>query len=98
MAVVASEDDEELEVGVGQDIAEVGIWLEGGGENHPGVKQMVSVSLGCRHDAVAGRLHCSEEIRAKSITGRRWYMHQGSACGKRALKRVSSCMSDKSWQ
>ena len=58
---------------------------------------MVSVSTGHNHDAVAGHLHCSKEIRAKSISVRSRYMRQGAVCGKRALKRVSSCVSDKSW-
>ena len=98
MAVAASKDDEELEVGVGWDIAKVGILLERGGESHPGGEQMVSVGSSHSHDAVAGCLCCSEKIRAESITVGRQYMHQGAACRKRALKRVSSCMSDKSWQ
>ena len=98
MAVVAGKDDEELKVGVRQDIAEVGILLEVGGESHPRGEQMVSVSSGHNHDAVAGCLHCSEEIRAESVMDGRRYMRQGSACGKRALKRVSSCASDKSWR
>ena len=34
-AVVAGKDDEDLEMGIGQDIAEVGILLEVGGESHP---------------------------------------------------------------
>ena len=75
MVVVAGKDDEELKVGVRRDITGVGILLERGGESHPGGKQMVSVSLGCNHDAVAGHLHCSKEIRAESITVRRQYMH-----------------------
>ena len=83
VAVVGGKDDEELEVGVRQDIMEVGILLErGAGESHPGGKQMVSVGSGCNHDTVAGRLHCSEEIRAESIVVGRRYMHQGLACGK----------------
>ena len=54
--VVAGKDDEELEVGVRQDTVEVGVFLERGGESHPGGEQMVSVSLGHSHDAVAGHL------------------------------------------
>ena len=81
-AVVAGKDNEELEVGVGWDIAEVGILLEVSGESHPRGEQMVLVGLGHNHDAVVGHLHCSEEIRAESITVGRRYMHQGSACGK----------------
>ena len=64
MAVAASKDDEELKVGVKRDITKVGILLEGGGESHPGVKQMILVSVGRSHDAVVGCLPCSEEIRA----------------------------------
>ena len=94
-AVVAGEDDEELKVDVGRDIAEVGILLEVSGESHPRGKQMVLVSSGRNHDAVAGCLRCSEEIRAKSITVRKRYMHKGSACGKQVLKRVSNWASDK---
>ena len=82
MVVSAGKDDEELEVGVRRDIVKVGILLEVGGESHPRGEQMVSVSLGCNHDAVVGRLHCSEEIRAESIMVRSRYMCQGSACGK----------------
>ena len=82
MAVVAGKDDEELKMGVGWDITEVGILLEVGGESHPRGEQMVSVSSGCNHNAVAGHLHCSEEIRAESIMVSRQYMHQGVACGK----------------
>ena len=82
MAVAASKNDEELEVGVERDIAKVGVLLEGGGESHPGVKQMVSVSAGHSHDAVVGHVCCSKEIRAESIMGGRRYMHQGLACGK----------------
>ena len=85
-------------MGVGRDITEVGVLLEVGGESHPRGKQMVLVGLGCNHSAVAGHLHCSEEIRAESIAVGRRYMCQGSACGKRVLKRVSNCASDKSWQ
>ena len=95
--VVASNDDEGVDMGVRRGIMEVGILLERGSESHPGVKQMVSVSSGHSHDAVAGHLHCSKEIRAESITVGRQYMRQGVACGKQALKRVSSCMSIKSW-
>ena len=70
--VVASKDDEELEVGVRWDIVKVGILLEGGGESHPGVEEMVTVSsAGHSHNAVAGHLRCSKEIRAKSIMGGR---------------------------
>ena len=58
---------------------------------------MVLVGPGHNHDAVAGRLRCSEEIRTESIAVGRWYMRQGSACGKRVLKRVSNCVSNKSW-
>ena len=58
---------------------------------------MVLVSSGHSHDAVVGHLHCSEESRAESIMGGRWYMCQDLACGKQALKRVSSCKSNKSW-
>ena len=58
---------------------------------------MVSVSLSHSHDAAVGRLHCSEEIRAESISVGSQDMHQGATCGNRALKRVSSCVSDKSW-
>ena len=97
-AVAAGKDDEELEMGVGRDIAEIGVLLEVGGESHPRGEQMVSVGPGRNHDAVAGRLRCSEEIRAESVTVGRWYMRQGSACGKRELKRVSNCASDKSWR
>ena len=82
MAVAASKDDEEINVGVRWDIVEVGILLERGGESHPGVEQMVSVGLGCSHNAVVGHLHCSKEIRAESIMVGRQYMHQGLACGK----------------
>ena len=59
---------------------------------------MVSVGTSCNHDAVAGHLHCSKEIRAESVLVESWYMRQGMICRKRALKRVSNCMSDKSWQ
>ena len=59
---------------------------------------MISVGSGQSHDAVAGGFHCSEEIRAKSVAGGRQHKRQGAVCGKQALKRVSSCMSDKSWQ
>ena len=82
MAVAAGEDDEELEVDVGWDIAEVGILLEVGGESHPRGEQMVSVGSGHNHDAVAGRLRCSKEIRAESVAVGKRYMRQGSACGK----------------
>ena len=95
--VAAGKDDEELEMGVGRDIAEVGVLLEVSGESHPRGEQMVSVGPGCNHDAVAGHLCCSEEIRAESVVVGRRYMHQGSACGKQVLKRVSNCASDKSW-
>ena len=59
---------------------------------------MVSVGTGHNHDAVAGRLHCSEEIRAESILVGSQYMRQGVVCGKQASKRVSSCASQKSWR
>ena len=58
---------------------------------------MVSVGMGHNHDAVAGRLRCNKEIRAESILVRSRYMCQGAVCRKRALKRVSSCASNKSW-
>ena len=93
--VVAGKDNEELEVDVRWDIAEVGILLEVGGESHPRGEQMVLVGSGRNPDAVAGRLCCSEEIRAKSIAVGKRYMRQGSACGKRVLKRVSNWASDK---
>ena len=59
---------------------------------------MILVGASRNHDAVVGRFHCSEEIRAKSVSVRSQYKHQGVTCGKRALKRVSNCVSDKSWQ
>ena len=83
MVVAASEGDEEVNVGVRRDIMEVGILLERGSESPPRVKQMVLVGSCHSHNAVAGHLCCSKEIRAENImVGRQWYMHQGVACGK----------------
>ena len=59
---------------------------------------MIWVGSSQSHDTVAGRFHCSEEIRAESVLVGRQYKHQGAVCGKRALKRVSNCVSDKSWR
>ena len=81
-AVAAGKNKEEFKMDIRWDIAEVGVLLEGGGESHPGGKQMISVGSSRNHDAVAGRFRCSKEIRAESVSVGSQYKCQGATCGK----------------
>ena len=98
MAVAAGVDDEEVNVEGLLDLTEEWIMGEGGSESHPGFEEKGVPSPGSSHDAVEGHLHCREQFRIESIAGSKGHMCQGASCGKRVLKRVSNCMSDKSWQ
>ena len=75
--VVASEDNEEVEVEAWGHIIEERYMAMGGTESHPISEQIGSVELCCRHNATSGCFHCSEQFRAKSILGVRWHMCQG---------------------
>ena len=88
--VMASEDDEEVKVEVWGHIVQEGSMAEGSAESHPICKEVGLVRLSCRNDTASGRFHSSNQVRAKSISGARWHMCQGLACGKWQLKSVSS--------
>ena len=94
--VAASIDDEPVNVEGGWDLTEVRILGEGGGESHPRVKEVGAPNPGSSHDAVAGCLHRREQFRAKSIAGGNGHMCQGASYGKRVLKSVRICESDRS--
>ena len=81
--VVASVDNEEVNVEGRWDLTEVWILGEGGSEeSHPGVKEVGVPNLGSSHNAVAGHLHCREQFRAESIMGGKGHMYQGASCEK----------------
>ena len=78
LVVEASKDDEEVKVEAWGHIIKERSMAKGSAESHPICKQMIGlVGLCCRHNAMSGHFHCSEQFRAKSIMGARWHMHQG---------------------
>ena len=78
-AVAAPKDDEEVEAEVWCHILQEGSVAKGGTESHPIREVVGSVRLSCRNDAASGRFRSSDQVRAKSIPGARWHMHQGLA-------------------
>ena len=77
MAVVASEHNKEVKVEAWGHIIKERSMGMGGTESHPLCLQIGLVRLCCRNDAMLGCFHCSEQFRAKSISGVKWHMHQG---------------------
>ena len=82
LLVVASVDDEEIDVKGQWDLTEVWILGEGGGESHPGVEEVGAPNLGSNNDTVVGCLCCREQFRVESIVGGKGHMCQGASCGK----------------
>ena len=77
-AVAASKGNEEVKVEAWGHLIEERSVAMGGAESHPIHKQLSSVRLCCRHDAMSGCFHCSKQFRAESIMlGGRWHMCQG---------------------
>ena len=74
--VAASEDNKEVKAEAWGHIIKERSMTMGGTESHPIREQIGLVGLCCRHDATSGRFHCSEQFRAKNISGVRWHMHQ----------------------
>ena len=88
--VVASEDDEKVEVEVWGHIIKERSGAECGTESHPIREEIGMIRLSGRNDTALGRFHSSDQFRAKSISGARWHMRQGLSCGKWELNSVRS--------
>ena len=76
-AVAASKHNKEVEVEAWGHIIEERSMAMCGTESHPIHKQIGSVRLCCRNDAMSGHFCCSKQFRAESILGVKWHMHQG---------------------
>ena len=90
--VAAAKDDEKVKAEVWGHIVQEGSMAKGSAESHPIREEVGSVGLSCRNNAASGRFCSSEQVRAESILGARWHMHQGLACGKQQLKSVRICL------
>lgn len=92
--VLASKDNEEVDVELCGDVIKEGAMSKVGAESHPGHKETGLVGLYCRHDATSGCIRRREELRAKSMVMGNWHIHQGLSCGNLVLNKVSNSLSD----